>query len=220
MKSPSLDLFYVDLDRHIRLVEGYIEVPGFGFIIRACRLKPSTYVFEKKDRKLFLYRKWFDEFGNLLHINNDRSITIHVGDLSLKRGRIINTDLYYGLSMKKCARISNLVHIYHGTTELLDPFVFMTFLGIDNYLRCHFYCRGEWQQVSPLLLGMESLLKIADNRGMNYFAHWEGKEQAPIPCVSACQWTASLPPPINFLSSLHKESEIAFNVLTGVFDGQ
>lgn len=219
MKSQSLDLLYVDLDRHIRLVESYTEVEGLAFVLRAARLKPHTFLFEKREDNLVLYYKWCDEFGNLLRINNDKSIDILNGDLSLSKGKIICTDLYAGLTLDKIAKISKLVHVCFGTTELLDNFVFLTFLGLDNYLRCFFY-HEEWQMVSPLMLGINNLLFIAKHRDAQYYTHRENKDCAPIPCFEAQDWVSNLPPETTFLSSLNKRCEVVVNILTGVFNGK
>ena len=219
MKSPSLDILYVGLDRHIRLVESYVGTPGLDFVIRACRLKPYSYIFEKKDPRVFLYRKWFDEFGNLLHIQNDRAITITHNDLSLERTKIICTDLYFGLSVRDVAKISKLVYVCSGKNELTREFIFLTFLGIDNYLRSYFYDHGEWQQISPLLLGLHNLLTMAEHRDVEYYTHQENKE-SPIPCLSAQSWMSRLPPGQSFLTSIHKQCDIVDDIFRGVFDGK
>jgi hypothetical protein len=213
MKSASLDILYVGLERHIRLIKSYTEVDGIDFIIKSCRLKPYSYVYEKKDSRLFLYRKWFDEFGNMLQINNDKSISITYGDLALKKKKIICTDLYAGLSLKSVAKISKLVHICHGTNEAPKKFAFLTFCGIDNYLRCYLRSHHEWQQVSPLLLGLNNLLFIADHRDIEYFMYQENTESSPIPCISAQQWLTKLPSGQSFLTSIHRQDEDLSNIL-------
>lgn len=219
MKNPSLDLLHVELARHIQLVQSYTEIEGLDFVIQSCRLKPYTYVFEERNKKLNLYRKWFDEYGNLLHVNNDRSIDITFNKISLKKESIISTDLYFGLGVEKFARISKMVHVCHGATELGKSFVFMTFLGVDNYLRCYFAYQNDWRQVSPLLLGLENLLRIGRHQNIQYFTHQEsGKENSPLPCLSSQQWISPLPLTPQFISLLRKECETASNVLTGEFE--
>lgn len=220
MKSPSLDIFYVGLDKHIRLAQSYTEIDGLDFIIRSCRLKPYTYVFEKREPRIVLYRKWFDEFGNILNINRDKTISMTYGDLALRGKKIICTDLYSGLSIKSIAKISKLVHICSGRDELATEFAFLTFRGIDNYLKCYFYSHGEWQQVSPLLLGLNNLLTIADYDNIEYFTYQDNKEIAPVPCISAHNWLAKLPPGQSFLASIQKQNENISDILTGEIDGQ
>lgn len=215
MKSPSLDLFHVEIARHIQLVQSYTEIEGLDFVIRSCRLKPHTYVFEERIKKLNLYRKWFDEFGNLLHINNDRSIDIAFNSLSIKKEKIISTDLYFGLELGKVIKISKMVYVCHGTTELGKSFVFMTLLGDDNYLRCYFAYHNEWHQVSPLLLGLTSLLRIGQHQNIQYFVHQESKDSSPVPCLSAQHWISPLPFTPQFISLLRRECETASSVLTG-----
>src|SRR5574338_1271293 len=192
MKSPSLDKFYTQRDRCILLAQAYTEIKNLFFIIKACRLKPYDYVFSKED-KFILFRKWFDEFGNLLEITTNKRIKITYNDLSLDRSKIIITDLYYGLSLEKIAKISKLCYVFLGKDE--DSFqecVLLAFLGIDNYLRVYIL-EDDWRQVSPLTLGMNNLKFIGANRDIHYFREHAIKENAPIPCVAPEAWLTFMP---------------------------
>jgi len=203
MKSPSLDNIYSQIDRQILLAQSYAEVGELFFIIKACRLKPLEYVFKSRSDKLILYKEWFDEFGNSLTISASKRVKITYNDLSLSRKDIVCTDLYYGLSLDKIAKISKLCYLVFGKDEdLQQDFILITFLGIDNYLRTFMYLYGEWQQVSPLLLGMKHLRILSKNKDIKYFLKLENKENFPIPCISPEQWISFLPPRKEFLSLL------------------
>src|SRR5271166_4318481 len=138
MRSPSLERLHAKLSRQIKLVESYTELAGMEFIIKACRLKPYDYVFKGRDSKLILHRWWFDEFGNSLMI--DKKVKIIYNDLLLDRKLIISTDLYYGLSLDRVAKMSKLVHLVGGKDEdLYQDCYLLTFLGIDDHLRSYLY---------------------------------------------------------------------------------
>jgi len=203
MKSPSLDVFYTQLDKHILLVQSYTEISDLFFLIKSCRLKPHQYIFQGKSEKLILYKWWFDEFGNSFKVQGSKNIQIIYNDLSLPRKSITSTDLYYGLSIDKVVKISKLAFICFGKDDDLNQDCLMiTLLGIDNYLRSFMYLYGEWQQVSPLLLGLSHLKKMSENRDIKYYKKIESKENSPIPCALAEQWLTFMPPRKEFMSLL------------------
>lgn len=213
MKSPSLDVLYSDIHKSIILTESYTEFEGLAFIIKACRLKPHDYIFQEKDNRIILHRWWFDEFGNSLKIDKKKP-KIVCNDLSLDREKIVCTDLYYGLSIDKVAKISKMAHIMIGKDEdLLDDCFFLTFLGIDNYLRSFVYLQDEWQQISPLLLGLKNLKNIARDLDIKYFLSPENKENMPVPCISVQEWLTFMPPSSEFLSMLAKQQETVAHIL-------
>ena len=207
MRSPSLERLHAKLSRQIKLVQSYTELDGLEFIIKACRLKPHDYVFGERDDKLVLHRWWFDEFGNSLVINNKKVKFIY-NDLRLDRKLIVSTDLYYGLSLDRVAKMSKLVHLVSGKDEdLYQDCYLLTFLGIDEHLRSYLYWYGEWQQVSPLIMGMTSLQMLADHLDIKYFNQIGKKENSAIPCVSGETWLSYLPASGNFLELLDKQYE-------------
>lgn len=193
MKSPSLDKFYTHIDRCILLAQAYTEIKNLFFIIKACRLKPFDYVFGRED-KFVLFRRWFDEFGNSLDISTNKRIKITYNDLSLDRSKIISTDLYYGLSLERIAKISKLSYIFLGKDEdTYQDCILLAFLGIDNYLRVFVLEDDDWRQVSPLILGMTNLKFIGGNRDIHYFREHSIKENAPIPCLAPEAWLTFMP---------------------------
>ena len=207
MKSPSLDVLYTQLHRHILLAQAYIEIKELFFIVKACRLKPYDYI-TGKSNKLVLYRKWFDEFGNSFEITNNKRIKITYGDLSLDQRKIVCTDLYYGLSVENVAKISKLAFVCLGKEEdNYQDCVVLTFLGIDNYLRSFVFTNEEWHPVSPLILGLKTLRTIGSNRDLRYFREIPIKENAPIPCLSPEAWLTYMPPNRVFTALMERRCE-------------
>lgn len=211
MRSPSIERLHAKLDKQIRLLESYTEIKGLEFIIKACRLKPYSYIFEERDDKISLQRWWFDEFGNSLEFIKKKAV-LTFNDLRLNRNKIICTDLYYGLSLDKVAKMSKLVYLVAGKDEDLyqDCFI-ITFLGIDNHLRTYLYWYGDWQKVSPLIIGMRDLKKLSDNLDIKYFH--KIKNNSGIPCISSQAWISYLPPSQEFLDVIKNQCEILLPIL-------
>ena len=206
MRSPSLERLYAQLDKHILLAQSYTENNELMFIIKACRLKPHSFVFEERSPKLLLHKWWFDEYGNSLKIIKNRRIKITYNDLSLDKEKVVCTDLYHGLSLDKLANMSKLVHLCVGKEEeTYQNCFFVTFLGLDNYLRTYTNRDLEWVQISPVCIGMKSLKNIARNVDVKYFREFSIKENCPVPCVSAKEWISFMPPNRDFLQLIQKE---------------
>ena len=193
MKSISIDNLYYQLDKHILLAQAYTEINDLFFIIRACRLKPYIFL-QDKNTKLILHRHWVDEFGNSLHITNNKKLKLRYNDLSIDRDHIISTDLYYGLSLDKITKISKSAYLLVGEDEdLNETCAIVTFLGIDNYFRTYLYLYGEWQPISPLILGIKHLSVLVRGREFHYFKESSIKEKTPLPCRAPSQWLTSVP---------------------------
>jgi hypothetical protein len=206
MKNSNIDELYINIDKHILLAQAYMEIPELYFIIKACRLKPYQYVFEGL-HKLVLFEKWFDEFGNTLNIVN-KEIDIKYNDLSMDRNKIICTDLYYGLSLNKIVKMSKFVYICAGIDEdkFKDTF-FLTFIGLDNFFRSYLYLYGEWQKVSPLLLGMKGLIKLVDSMESKRFKRLSFFKKFPMHCVSGQAYLTCLPAGEELMKILTKKHE-------------
>jgi hypothetical protein len=215
MKSPNLDSIYHTLDKHVLLTQSYTEINELFFIIKSCRLKPYDFIFGSRSNKLILFRNWFDEFGNSLEILPNKKIKIVYNDLSIDQSKIVCTDLYYGLSLNRIAKMSKLAHFYCGKDEdLYHDCVCATFLGIDNYLRTYVYVYDEWQRVSPLLLGIKNLATIGANRDIKFFRKIAIKEKGPIPCISVGQWLTFMPASPDFKALLEKQYDIVSSIFT------
>lgn len=202
MRSLSIDVLYGQLEKHILLLQSYTEITDLEFIIKSCRLKPFDYLFKNRTEKIVLYKLWIDEFGNSFNLVN-KKIKLIYNDLSLPRKNITSTDLYYGFSIDKIVKISKLSYICFGKDdELQQDCIFITFLGIDNYLRSFIYLYGEWQQVSPLLLGINNLRMISKNKDIKFYKKNNAAEDSIIPCETNEQWLTFMPPRKEFLSLL------------------
>lgn len=214
MRSPSLERIHLRLHKQIKLVQSYTELGEMEFIIKACRLKPHDYVFKKRDHRIVLHDWWFDEFGNSLVIGKNKKVRIIHNDLRLDRKRIVSTDLYYGLSLENAAKMSKLVYLVAGKDEdLYEDCYLLTFLGLDDHLRSYLYWFGEWQQVSPLIMGMKSLKLLADHLDIKYFNQIGKKENSAIPCISGETWLSYLPPSGEFLKLVNKQYEMLHPIL-------
>lgn len=214
MKSPSIERLYAQLNKHVLLVQSYTELNEMAFILKFCRLKPHSFIFKKRDTKLILHRLWIDEFGNSLRIVKNKGIRITYNDLALDKARIICTDLYYGLSIDKIAKMSKLMFLSSmKEEETYQTQFFITFLGLDNYLRSYVNLDGEWLQVSPLCLGMSALKNIARNIDLKHFKELISKKNAPLPCASARTWLSFMPPGREFIQLITKEYEQTLSFL-------
>ena len=213
MKVSSLDRLYLKLDKHIKLVEAYTEIKNLNFIIKTCRLKPYDYIFGKRSKIVKLHKLWFDEFGNSFLINKKKKIDIIYNDLALDRKQIIGTDLYYGLSLSQVAKMSQTIHLIAGRDEdLYQECYLLTFLGIDNYLRSYLYYYGEWQQVSPLIMGIRNLKSLTKHRDIGNFKQFKIKEKSPIGCVGGQTWISSVPASYDFLKLIETKYEMLIPV--------
>ena len=214
MRSPSIEWLHGKLSRQIKLAQSYTEIPELAFIIEACRLKPYDYLFKERDNKLVLHKWWLDEFGDSLTIVKGKRINIVLNDLRLDRRNIVCTDLYYGLSLDKIVKMSKLIHLIVGKDEdLFQDVCLMSLLGIDNHLRTYLYWYGEWQQVSPLTIGMKNLKLIGSHLDIKYYLSVVNKENSALPCVSSQAWLSCLPASPHFISEVNKESEMLAKLL-------
>ena len=212
MNNITLEQIYYILDKHIALAEAYTEIKGLAFIIKACRLRPKQLFNPSRKPKIQLYRWWVDEFGNSFKLIK-KKIKIIYGDRSLEQSGCIYTDIYQGLSLEKIAKMSKLVSIMTGTEEdLSSNCIFLTFLGIDNYLRCYVYLYDGWQQISPLCLGLKNLKILYANKDIKYFKTGN-KKQIPLPCLSERQWLSFLPANQDFLEDIKKHQPSLCEIL-------
>lgn len=208
MKTHSLEYLHTKIEKHIRLVQSYTEITYLGFLIRACRLKPYDYVFGDRNPATKLHRYWFDEYGNSLNITRHKKIKITYGDLHIDRNKIVSTDLYYGLSIDRVAKMSQLAYLCAGKDEdLYQECYLISFLGIDNYLRTYLYWYGEWQQVSALILGEKHLKWLCNHTDIKYFQRWNNLKNLPLPCLGGEAYLSFMPASEDFLTIISKQYE-------------
>ncbi len=214
MRSPSIEWLHAKIDKRIKLVASYVEMPELEFIIKSCRLKPYDYMFSERDNKITLHEWWFDEFGNSLKIAKGKKINLVLGDLRLDRKKITCTDLYYGLSIDRIVKMSKLVYVITGKDEdLYQECSLLTFVGIDNHLRSYLFWDGNWRQVPPLILGMKNLKLIANHQDIKYYLPTANKENSALPCISSRAWLSYLPASTAFLSEISQQSELLTGIL-------
>ena len=213
MRSPSIEFFHAKIDKLIKLAQSYTEVEELEFIIKACRLKPHDYVFGDRHDRIVLHRWWVDEFGNSLNIIKNKRIVITYNDLSLNK-KLACTDLYYGLSMDRIVKMSKMLYLCAGKDEdLYQDCYLLSLLGEDDHLRTYLYWYGEWQQVSPLLMGMKHLKLLADNADVRYFRQVAGPENVPIPCLWGKTWLSYLPASQDFLDVVRQQYESLLSLM-------
>jgi hypothetical protein len=141
-------------------------------------------------------------------IIKDKKAKIIHNDLRLDRKQIVSTDLYYGLSIDKAVNMSKLLYLVAGKDEdLYKDCYLLTLLGIDDHLRSYLYWYGEWKQVSPLLMGIDSFALMYDHLDIKYFNQIGNKENNAMPCVSGETWISFLPPSGAFVELLGNQYE-------------
>ena len=143
---------------------------------------------------LLLHKHWIDEYGNSLKIINKRP-EITLNDLSVQQKSLVSTDMYYGLSLDKIYKISRLAYFFSGIDEDIgETCLYACFLGIDDHLRCYVYLYGEWEQVSPLYLGLSNIKYIASKQDIKFFIEKKVIEY-PTACANGKSWVSCLPMP-------------------------
>lgn len=213
MKSQNIESLYASLNKQIRLAQSYMEIDSLGFLIKACRLKPHDYMLNRSEN-IVLYKQWADEFGNSLNLIKNRKTKITIGDLSIKTPPLC-TDLYYGLSIFKISKMSKLIFLSIGKDEdTQEDCCMITFLGLDNYLRTYMYIYDEWQQVSPLMLGISNLIAIAKNLDLKYFCKLTKKENCALPCSASQTWLSFMPASKVFTQLIKQECNYILPLLT------
>jgi hypothetical protein len=209
-RVPNIERLHSNWEKLIKLATSYIEIPEMSFIIQSCRLKPFDLVLGKNKNKrvvsVILHRHWFDEFGNSLMLKWGKKIEIVYNDLSVPKTQIVSTDLYRGLSIENIVKISTCLHLIVGKDEdLQQPCYLMTLYGIDQYLRSFIFWHGKWQQVSPLWLGLDSLIELEDLRKDTWGQYQTLKNLPPLPCTQLRGWLGYVGDMDDWLQMLEKE---------------
>lgn len=182
------------LTQYANVASGFSGIKILTWIIKTCRLKPYAFLNATKHIKTKLEKNWYDEFGNILHINAEKKAEVIFNDLRMKKKDICCTDLFYGLNKENIVKISKLAYIVIGKDEDLFEDVFIiSFLGLDNYLRTFCYIYGEWQRVSNLILGQTALSFINKNSLINDYVSFGSSECSLIACYSQQSWLSCLP---------------------------
>jgi hypothetical protein len=172
-------------------------------------MKPCDYVMRGgKKIPTTLQRHWIDEYGNSLHIEG-KEVKLTLNDLSLKRNKIISTDLYYGLTLDRVIKMSKTMYLCAGKDEdLQQPCYWLTLIGLDNYARSFLFLYGEWGQVPTLMLGLERLTMLAQHLDLQYMKLLPDCKNYPIPCQRAWECVSLLPATTSLLDEIRKEDEM------------
>jgi hypothetical protein len=111
--------------------------------------------------------------------------------------------------------MSKLLHLSIGKDDdTQDDCCIVTFLGIDGYLRSYLYLYDEWQQVSPLILGVPNLLSIAKNSDLKYFCKLTKKENCVLPCSGSQSWLSFMPASKDFTELIRQECNYILPLFT------
>jgi len=205
MKIFSAHTWYEKYHKHILLAETYSGIKHLPFIIKGCRFKPYDILYGNSSTSLILHKHWIDEYGNSLKLINKRPVII-LNDLSVEQKSLVSTDIYYGLSLDKIYKIS----FFAGLDEDLEKECYYAcFLGIDGHLRCYVYLYGEWEQVSPLYLGLDNLRWMSDKKDIKFFIE-KKSTHLPTACVSGRAWLTCLPMSEAIRSELDRHANLIY----------
>lgn len=187
-KIRSLDHYYIAIQKILDLVVAFTEDREIGKIIQMCRMKPypALPIFNLRMR---LKKCWVDEYGNTLRLHKKiKEFSITLDDREIDRRKLICTDLYSGLPIHKIYNMSRMMVLISGVEDSKDrePFRLLTFLGLDDYLRCFALIDGRWEDYPPMFLGLSLLRKIAKLSsfkpfGLKTVEKWEALDGGMLP---------------------------------------
>lgn len=212
MKTFSIEYLHTKLDRHIKLVASYLERPEIDWIIRSARLKPYRFVFDNFDKKLILHDWWIDEYGNSLVFNKKKKIQIIEGDIRINHSKLVSSDLYGSLEWHRVSQFSKLTYYLHSS----EDYEVLGFVGLDGFLRVFSNFEGEWNNYSPLLLGIETLQEIYRNFDLETFIELKNIKNNLNPCLQSRAWVSSWPPTKNFTLILREQNGSVLDTIKGI----
>lgn len=160
MYNISLEQFYKRINGKINLVSGYLQDKSYKFIIKSCRLKPTTVFSNQFSFQTSLENEWVDEFGNSLQIENRKARIA----LYSKKYNCITTDLYRYENINTILKLSRLACV--GLRQNGDSCLLC--LGLDNYFRC-FFIDENIKTISPLVIGLEVIKQITQTKQPRHF---------------------------------------------------
>lgn len=211
MKIFSLESIYQRIDNHIKLVASHTEKPYLDEVIRMCRLKPPSIIknthWRSESKKLELHKQWVDEFGMALEITKNKRIKI-----AKNTNDIICTDLYACLPLDKIIKMAKLLYLLIGKDKNYKDHAIIGMVGLDGYLRVWTLMKGEWQQVSPLKLGIVVLKHIAQNIDVKYYRELQHSKKVIVSCKEQRSWISYWPAHRDFLEQI-KDYDFVVNML-------
>ena len=212
--NVSLEEFYKKLYKSIRYIAAYLEDKQLIFLIKGCRMKPCSIMYDSFNYKRKLHMNWFDEFGSSIEVRKNKSVCAKLNDLTLDRSKIINTDLYSNLNIKEIARMSKFVFLAVGKDDIGNGCHWIIFLGKDNYFRTYMYLEGEWMKASTLNLGVKTIKRIILYAGKNKTLRFIIDKDIAGPCQIEESWLSCWPPKDDLIAEMSSEGkEILRNLL-------
>ena len=127
MANISIEEFYFKIQKHINLVADYSGYNYLPLIIKACRLKPVKILeqgFKTEFKSTKLFKEWIDEYNCFYEVIKEKRIKLQFKLNELKN---VNTDLYYGLSLKSISKISKLAFFFDYKDPDLGLITIITF---------------------------------------------------------------------------------------------
>lgn len=187
-KKISSELYFDEIKRNLKLLEISSEINNLSKIMKGCRLLSSEFLKRKVGRTEFI-ENWYDEFHCHFKINkSDKKVNIKLN--CIDQEEIYHSDIYFGLSIEKILKISNLCYLYIGESWK-DKIYYVSFLGIDGFLRS-FYNDGDgWKRISSLFLGIE-ILKLIFADAPN-FKKLNAIYNIDAGCADGSAWLSYLP---------------------------
>ena len=196
----------------LKAIAAHCENKNASKILKMCRFRTYPTLNPKRMHRS-IYRYWVDDYCNTIKIANKR-LNIKYNDLDIDKSKIHNTDLYAGLNIKDCAKISKLSFIFQGSEiDLNTDHYIVSFLGLDNYLRTYVYIYGEWQTYPSIYLGVNILNFIISNLDIQTFKEIKYTKPIIYKCNNQKSYVAKYPLHKFFIQQLKKENSFLFDTL-------
>jgi hypothetical protein len=200
--------YFASIKTSLQLLEVSSEIKNLSKIIKACRLQSSSLLKTGNLLSSQFIEDWHDEFNCSFKINkSDKSIEIKLNNLD--KNVIYNYDIYSGLSLKNVTKISKSIYLFVGQDDG-EIISYISFLGIDDYLRSYFY-DGIWKRCSSLIMGMD-LLKVMFERHEN-FKKLPSNYNIDVGCETGRSWLCLLPASTRLVDELKNVHGVDFSFL-------
>ena len=162
IKNTSYKDFVNKIERHIKIISGYLEDNLYFNIIKGCRLKPISVFSKNFSYKSFFENIWIDEFGNTLNIKEK---TITENDTNYKF-KLIKTDLWFGRDIIEILDHSAVAYVCVGITNNKKTYEVLC-LGLDYFLRGFIISPDERKVYPPLLFKERNIRSLYVNLKTN-----------------------------------------------------
>lgn len=138
----------------IDLTERFSESKNISKIINLCSLQPE------KVNGLNPVKRWIDPFGLKLVIKKSKLPIIDLCGIK----KAIDKDLYSGLTLDNCLKITKKICIIYGQDDCIDSkFIYYSCYCIDNKIRSYFNYNNKIKRCSSLYLNYNILSSFIDS---------------------------------------------------------